>query len=329
MMSRAASPPSINRLARPLVLQLIDDATMLRLGVERTDDGCTIVDAGIDCPGGIEAGLRVAEICMGGLGRVRLSPADHFKHWPWSLSVHAADPVLACLGSQYAGWQLTVGSGKDAYYALGSGPGRAAAGKEPLYDDLNYRETADSVCLVLEVDRRPPPALIEKVAHDCGVARSAVTLILTPTKSLAGTVQVVARVLEVALHKLHELHFPLARVVDGVGSAPLPPPASSFVEAMGRTNDAIIYGGTVQLFVTGPDGDAESLAKRLPSAGSRDYGRPFAEIFGAYNGDFYAMDRLLFSPARVTVTALDSGRSFHGGALNEALIDKSFGREQA
>jgi methenyltetrahydromethanopterin cyclohydrolase len=178
---------------------------------------------------------------------------------------------------------------------------------------------------VLEVEKRPPPALIEKVAKDCGLAARQVTLILTPTKSLAGTVQIVARVLEVALHKLHELRFPLDRVVDGMGTAPLPPPAASFVAAMGRTNDAIIYGGSVQLFVTGPDGDAEKLAKDLPSAGSRDYGRPFAEIFNAYNGDFYAMDRLLFSPARVTVTALTSGRSFHGGTLDEALIDKSFG----
>ena len=103
-----------------------------------------------------------------------------------------------------------------------------------------------------------------------------------------------------------------------MGTAPLPPPAASFVAAMGRTNDAIIYGGSVQLFVTGPDGDAEKLAKDLPSAGSRDYGRPFAEIFNSYKGDFYAMDRLLFSPAAATVTALDSGRTFHGGALDEA-----------
>src|SRR3546814_4370292 len=82
-----------------------------------------------------------------------------------------------------------------------------------------------------------------------------------------------------------------------------------FVDAMGRTNDAIIYGGCVQLFVRGADAAAQKLAEDLPSAGSRDYGRPFAEIFKAYKGDFYAMDRLLFSPALVTVTALDSGRS--------------------
>ena len=324
-MSTKAATPSLYHLTQPLLRRLIEDATALRLGIETTADGCTLIDAGIDCAGGVAAGLRIAEICLGGLGSVQLAGSGPFRRWPWSLSVHAAHPVLACLGSQLAGWQLTVGSGKDSYHALGSGPGRAVARKEVLFDELGYRDTADGACLVLEVEKRPPPALIEKVSKDCGISPRHLTLILTPTRSLAGTVQIVARVLEVALHKLHELRFPLERVVDGMGTAPLPPPAASFVAAMGRTNDAIIYGGSVQLFVTGPDGDAEKLAKDLPSAGSRDYGRPFAEIFNAYNGDFYAMDRLLFSPARVTVTALTSGRSFHGGTLDEALIDKSFG----
>jgi methenyltetrahydromethanopterin cyclohydrolase len=324
-----AARPSLYRLTQPLLRRLIEDAAALRLGVEATAEGCTLIDAGIDSVGGIAAGLRIAEICLGGLGQVQLSGNSPFRRWPWSLSVNAANPVLACLGSQLAGWQLAVGSGKNSYQALGSGPGRAVSRKEALFDELGYRDDAEGACLVLEVEKRPPPALIEKVAKDCGLSPPQLTLILTPTRSLAGTVQIVARVLEVALHKLHELRFPLERVVDGMGTAPLPPPAASFVAAMGRSNDAIIYGGAVQLFVSGPDGDAEKLAKDLPSAGSRDYGRPFAEIFNSYNGDFYAMDRLLFSPARVTVTALASGRSFHGGALDEALIDKSFGHGAA
>jgi len=324
-----AAHPSLYRLTQPLLRRLIDDAADLRIGVETTAEGCTLVDAGIDHVGGIAAGLRIAEICLGGLGTVQLAGNGPFRRWPWSLNVHAAHPVLACLGSQLAGWQLTVGSGKDTYYALGSGPGRAVARKEALFDELGYHDAADVSCLVLEVEKRPPAPLIAKVSKDCGLSPRQLTLILTPTKSLAGTVQIVARVLEVALHKLHELRFPLDRVVDGMGTAPLPPPAAAFVAAMGRTNDAIIYGGSVHLFVTGPDGDAEKLAKDLPSAGSRDYGRPFAEIFNSYNGDFYAMDRLLFSPARVAVTALASGRSFQGGALDEALIDKSFGHAPA
>ncbi len=317
--------PSVNRRAAPLVERLVEDAEALRIAVERPEPGYTLVDAGIGCPGGIEAGLRIAEICLGGLGRVRLEAVAAFGRWPWQLSVHAAHPVLACLGSQYAGWSLAHGEGKEAFQALGSGPGRALAAKEPLFEELGYHDHAESAVLVLEVGKRPPKPLIEKILRDCGVEPADLTVILTPTESLAGSVQIVARVLEVALHKVHELGFPLERVVDGMGSAPLPPPAPAFLEAMGRTNDAIIYGGSVQLFVAGPNEAARDLAERLPSGGSRDYGRPFAEVFEAFKGDFYAIDPMLFSPARVTVTALESGRSHHAGRLDENLLDRSFG----
>ena len=130
--------------------------------------------------------------------------------------------------------------------------------------------------------------------------------------------------LEVALHKAHTLHFPLEHIVDGVGTAPIAPPIPDFIQAMGRTNDAIIYGGRVQLYVRGTDEAAEKLAKELPSRGSASYGRPFAEIFAAVNGDFYKIDPMLFSPAAVTVSNLDTGRSFHGGALAPEIVEASF-----
>ena len=317
-------PPSVNQLTTPLVERLVRDADMLRIGIERSATGAILVDGGIDRLGGIEAGRRIAEICMGGLGQVRIVESTKFQRWPWGVAVGSTDPVLACLASQLAGWQLSHGEGAQAYHALVSGPGRALARKEPLFEHLTYADRAESACLVLEVDKRPPDPLIEKAAKACGVAADRLTLILTPTRSLAGTVQIAARVLEVALHKLLHLKFPLERVIDGMGSAPLPPPAPSFTAAMGRTNDAIIYGGLVHLFVTGPEEDARDLAVKLPSSASRDYGLPFAEIFKSFKGNFYDIDPLLFSPARVIVSDLDSGRSFDGGALDQALIDRSF-----
>ena len=320
----ADTRPSLAALSAPLTRRLIADAPMLRLGVERIGGAC-IIDAGIRQPGGLEAGRRIAELCMGGLGRVTLGPGSGTPGWPFGVTVHSAQPVLACLGSQYAGWSLSHGSGAEAFFALGSGPGRALARQETLFDELAYRDAVHSAAFVLEVDKLPPAELIAHVAATCGIAPKALTLVLTPTQSLAGTVQVVARVLEVALHKVHALGFPLDRVIDGIGMAPLPPPGGGFLTAMGRTNDAILYGGTVQLHVTGPGTDAEDLATRLPSSASRDHGRPFAEVFAAVKGDFYAIDPMLFSPARVIVTALDSGRSFHAGTLAPDLVERSFG----
>lgn len=316
-------PPSLAALSAPLAERLVADAALLRLGVQRVG-GARVIDAGIRHPGGLEAGRRIAELCMGGLGRVALGPVPGTPDWPFGVTVHSAQPVLACLGSQYAGWSLSHGSGKGAFFALGSGPGRALARQETLYDELGYQDSADSAAFVLEVGTVPPPELVAHVASTCGIAADRLTLVLTPTQSLAGTTQVVARVLEVALHKLHALGFPLDRVRDGIGMAPLPPPGGGFMTAMGRTNDAILYGGTVQLHVAGPDDEAEDLAKRLPSGASRDHGRPFAEVFAAVKGDFYAIDSMLFSPARVIVTALDSGRSFHGGTLAPDLVERSF-----
>lgn len=321
---------SVNKLAQPLVKELIDNADKLRLGVETLANGCVVIDAGINVPGGLEAGRIIAEICLGGMGTVSINHSSYTTNWPLSVNVYSSNPVLACLGSQYAGWSLS----HEKYYALGSGPARAMATKlkdgkqesvEELYKELAYRDSAEATVLVIENDALPPIEIIEKVAAACQLAPSKLTIIVTPTSSLAGAVQVVSRVLEVSMHKAHALHFPLENIIDGSGSAPICPPHPKFVKAMGRTNDAILFAGQVHLFVKGSDEAAEKLANALPSSTSKDYGKPFADIFKQYEYDFFKIDAMLFSPASVIVTAVDSGKSFRAGKLDNALLDQSFG----
>ena len=313
---------SISALSQPLVDALLHDAKQLNLLVTQHASGATIVDAGITVVGSVEAGSKIAEICMGGLGRVSLLQSPLFAHYPDIVNTYSQNPVLACLGSQYAGWALQ----HEQFFSLGSGPARSIAQREELFKELNYQDSAEKTVLVLETDKIPPVEIIEKVARDTNIKPENLTFILTPTKSLAGATQIVARVLEVALHKLHTLHFPLKQVVEGVGSAPLPPISADFMTAMGRTNDAILFGGLVQLNVKCSDADAEKLAHELPSNSSKDYGKPFAEIFKAVNMDFYQIDPMLFSPAMVNITNLETGNSFVGGGLNEALLNQSFGQ---
>ncbi len=321
---------SVNKLTQPLVQDLIDNADKYRLGIQKLENGCIIIDAGINAPGGLEAGRIITEICMGGMGTASLLQSCYTDNWPLTINVHSTNPVLACLGSQYAGWSMS----HEKYYALGSGPARAMARKEKdgvnvpveeLYKELDYSDSADSTALVIENDKIPPVEIIEKVSSACGIPADKLTIIVTPTSSLAGAVQVVGRVLEVAMHKAHELHFPLENIIDGSGSAPVCPPHPDFVKAMGRTNDAILFAGQVHIFVKGSDEDAEKLAKELPSSTSKDYGKPFAEIFKAYEYDFFKVDGMLFSPASVIVTAVESGKSFRAGKLDNALLDQSFG----
>jgi len=312
--------PSINALVQPLMEALISQADTLNIGVSQHATGATIVDAGIEHLGCEEAGRLIAEICMGGLGQVSFQQNSNFKDWPSNISVKAKNPVLACLGSQYAGWALSY----EKFFSLGSGPARSIAQREELFTELNYKDSAQNTLLVLETDKIPPSEIIEKVAHDTNIKTENLTFILTPTTSITGVTQIVARVLEVALHKAHTLHFPLGKIVNGNGVAVLPPVANDFMTAMGRTNDAILFGGFVQLNVKCSDAEAQKLAHELPSNASKDYGKTFAEVFKFYKMDFYQIDPLLFSPAKVLITNLETGNSFTGGEFNEALIIKSF-----
>jgi methenyltetrahydromethanopterin cyclohydrolase len=273
-------------------------------------------------PGGLEAGRLLGEVCMGGLGTVQITSASGLAQWPLGVVVHSSNPVIACLGSQYAGWTITEEA--SGFFALGSGPARALSRVEELYKELSYVDHHGKGALVIEGDKAPPSSVAASIAAACGIAPASLTILYAPTGSLAGTVQIAARVLEVSLHKAHALHFPLENIVDGYGVAPIAPPIPDFVKAMGRTNDAIIYGGRIQLFVKGSDADARKLAEALPSNTSSSYGKPFAETFAEVGGDFYKIDAMLFSPALVTVSNLDTGTSFQAGKLAPEIVEASF-----
>ena len=311
----------LNDNAQRIADGMVRDAERLRISVSTGSMGERLIDAGAKVVGGIEAGLRMAEAAMGGLGSVVAVMDQSSEKWPFTVEVRSSQPVLACLGSQYAGWNLS----SDGYFAMGSGPARALARVEPLFATLAYRDAASSALLVLETAEPPPPAIVEKVARATGLAAEKLTFLYAPTQSLAGAVQIVSRVLEVALHKANDLKFPLENIVDGIGAAPIPAPHPDFLAAMGRTNDAIIYGGSVQLFVRGSAKDAGELARKLPSQASRDYGQPFAEIFKRFKGDFYAIDPLLFSPAEVIVTAIETGDTFRAGGRDLKMLERSLG----
>jgi methenyltetrahydromethanopterin cyclohydrolase len=311
---------SLNDRAHALADHLAAEAETLRVEVTALPGGARLIDCGSAVPGGLEAGSRLAEICMAGLGALSFTPLVLQGRWLPGVTVVTDRPALACLASQYAGWRLD----RDGYFAMGSGPGRALIRAEELYDDLDVDERARTAVLCLETRDPPPEALADYVAERAGVTAADLTLLFAPTASLAGGVQVAARVVETALHKLHELEFDVERVVSGFGSCPLPPVSRTDPEAIGRTNDAVLYGGQVDLTVDAPDEELEALVPRLPASASRDHGEPFGRVLERAGWDFYAIDPLLFSPAEVRLTSVPSGRSFDAGGVDVSVLEASF-----
>jgi len=314
--------PSVSARATKLVEDIVANADALRIEVTTGSEGERLIDMGARVVGGLEAGRRLGEVCMGGLGQVAFTQASGLANWPLGVVVTSNDPVIACLGSQYAGWSIS--DEESGFFALGSGPARAVSRVEDLFKELGYADHYPETTLVIEGDKSPPAAAIKKIAENCGINPTRLTIIYATTWSLAGIVQIASRVLEVAIHKAHALHFPLENILDGMGTTPIAPPVPDFVKAMGRTNDAIIYGGRIHLFVKGPDSDAQRLAENLPASNSDAYGKPFAEIFADVKGDFYKIDPMLFSPAQVMVSNVETGNTFRAGELAPGVVDASF-----
>jgi methenyltetrahydromethanopterin cyclohydrolase len=292
----------------------------LRMGVAFLDGGARVIDAGVNVPGGLEAGVMLAELCMGGLGHVAYVPLFVGGESFPGVQVWTDHPAASCMASQYAGWAINP----EGFFAMGSGPLRAKARVEKeLFEKLGYAEDAERGVLVLEGRTLPTDEVAAWVAKKANVSANGITFAVAPTASLAGGVQIVARSIETGLHKMDTLGFDVTRVVSAIGTAPLPPVAKNDLRAIGRTNDCVLYGGQVRYTVLGEDDELAQLAERLPSSTSPDYGTPFYDIFERYDNDFYKIDPMLFSPAEVWLTSATSGRTFHAGKLAPDVLRAS------
>ncbi len=311
---------TLNERAMRLADYLASNAAGQRIAVHTTAAGARIIDCGLKTSGGLQAGLGLARVCLAGLADVSLVPGEVAGVACPHVVVSSDAPVGACMASQYAGWQVSVGK----FFAMGSGPMRAAYGKEDLFDHIGHREKPPVAVGTLETRKVPGDDVVDYLQKSLDLPANKITLCVAPAASIAGTLQVVARSLETALHKLHELKFDLGNVLSGYGSAPLPPVAASELTAIGRTNDAILYGGRVVLWVQADDDHLAEIGPKVPSSASPDFGAPFASIFERYQHDFYKIDPLLFSPAEIVFCNVKSGRSFAFGRLKSDVLLQSF-----
>jgi methenyltetrahydromethanopterin cyclohydrolase len=312
---------AMNERAWELADRCVARASELRIEPHMLACGARVIDAGINVSGGLAAGGVLAELCMGGLGHIELTSLTiEGESWP-GVQVWTDHPAAACMAAQYAGWAINP----EGFFAMGSGPLRAKARVEKeLFGKLGYVEHATRGVLVLEGRTLPTDDVARWIAAKAGIEPGGLTLVVAPTASLAGGVQIVARSIETGLHKMDTLGFDVRKVVSALGTAPLPPVAKSDMRAIGRTNDCVLYGAQARYTVRADDDELASLIERLPSSSSADYGTPFYEIFKRYDNDFYKIDPLLFSPAEVWMTSVASGRTFHAGHLNPGVLRASF-----
>jgi methenyltetrahydromethanopterin cyclohydrolase len=313
---------SVNRLAMRLLDELIEKPDFYRVQIEKTESGVTIVDAGIHAKGGFETGRLVTEICMGGCAKTEVTSRIYGNMELPSILVYTDHPVIATLGSQYAGWQIS----EEGYFAIGSGPARALALKpREIYEEINYKDDSDRTVVVLETDKPPPARIVEQIARDCQISPQELTIILTPTASIAGATQVCGRIVETGIHKLRKTGLDPNVILYAFGCAPIPPIHPKFADAMARTNDAILYGGTVYYVVEHDDEETlQNIVSRAASNASKDYGKPFIEIFKAANYDFYKIDPQIFAPACVMINNIRTGKVVKSGRINSDVLSRSF-----
>jgi methenyltetrahydromethanopterin cyclohydrolase len=323
----------INNLTLKLVEKILSNKELYKAEVHELSNGSTVINM---TNASWEGGKLVGEICMGGLGTIDFSWYNLDGHYIPSVNVFTSEPIIACMASQLAGWNVKLKKEvekngelkkKVVFQSLGSGPARAKSKAEKLFDEIQYEDDSDCAIIVFETSKMPNEEVMEIVADKCGVEIKNTYAIYAPTACLTGSIQVAARIVETGIHKLHEIHFPLEVLKDGYGTTTIAPIAKDDLGAMGRTNDSISAAGmTYYNIEVNKEREAEiiDLLKKAPANTSSSYGNPFLETFKQANYDFYAIDPGLFAPAKYTVSNLKTGKTFTVGEINHELLKQSY-----
>ena len=314
---------SVNQTAWKIAQKLLGNQELYGVIVSKSTAGATIIDAGVNAPGGFQTGKILTELCMGGAGKAQIGFKTYGELSFPSVTITTDHPAIAALGSQFAGWRIKDGDS----IAIGSGPVRALALKpKGVFEEIGYKDVSDKAVLTLESNSLPSDALIEKVTTTSGVSAENLIIVVASTASVAGLTQVVGRVVEVGIHKLRTLGLSPKMIRYAMGYAPIPPLGTDFEVAMARTNDAILYGGTVYCTVDYDDEAAlQKIINQAPSMMSKDYGKPFLQIFREADRDFYKIDHGLFAPAVLMINNAKTGRTFKAGQINPKVLAESLG----
>ncbi len=312
---------SVNQEALKIVREILNNPSLFNVYVEKLGSGATIIDAGVEAKGGYLTGLKVTEICLGGLGKASLFEKNFGGLTLPTVHVLTDYPAIALLASQLAGWNIKT----ENFSAVGSGPARALSLKpKKLFKKLGYQDEADVAILVLETEKKPDEQVVEFIKEKCDVKPENIYFVLVSNKSITGLTQIAGRIVETGLYRLDFLGLDPLTVLHGTGSAPVMPTHPDPTKSMSRGNDSLSYGGETQYILNYSDEDKlRDIMEKAPSSTSKDYGKLFYEAYKAAGFDFYKLDVSLFAPASITVFNKANGKVYRAGKINPEAIKKS------
>ena len=318
---------SVNEMGSYVMEEMLDWSEDLNTEVTKLKNGATIIDCGVKEDGGYEAGLYLARLCLADLADLQYTTFDlKGLKWP-AIQIATDNPVIACMASQYAGWRISVGD----YLGIVSGPARALALKpSEFYEEIEYEDDFQTAVLFIESNKLPDERVVEYIAKHCSVDPENVMIAVAPTASIAGSVQISARVLETGIRKFKSIGFNINCIKSGYGVAPIAPVVGNDVQCMGSTNDCVIYGGETNYTVcfNGELNELEELVKKVPSKNSHNFGKPLYQTFKEADFDFLKINEDIFAPARLNVNDLNSKKTVSSGGIYPEILFQSFGIKQ-
>jgi len=332
---------SINKRAIEVTKEVIAKADELCLKIMKAPCQATVIDCGVNVRGSINAGVYLARITAGDLIQFSLMNIDYGDFTLPALNAHSDYPIIATIGGQLGDWEIKY----ENYFAIGSGPARALAldRKIPtavgakqkklrekglvtytpreIYEKIGYQDKYDKAVIVIESGKLPPNEVLQSIAELCHVKTENLYALVAPTSSLAGSVQIAGRIIEVGIHKLGLLGFDFPQISFGSGTAPIAPVHPDATVAMGRTNDAIRYGGLTYYVADFEDEQLKEIVHKVPPTDNK----PFIEIFKEASEGFYDVDLRTFAPAVISVTNARTGKTFTAGHLKIEMLKRTLG----
>jgi len=314
---------SLNKQSQAILNTLIQNAESLQVKVHKLSNGTRVVDAGVNVPGSLRAGLLISRVALGGLGEVTMTEEEYDGLNLPTVHVMVDQPALSLFCCQYPVPTIPLG----AYKGIWSGPGKIHL-RQPkqVFNLIDYSEPSKVAVFLVQSDQLPDSKVTSSLAKLCRVEPSQLSLVVVPTQSVAGAVQVAARVLEDPLGRaVKVLHYPLNRIKAMVGSAPLSPVYAGIWRKPGlTTDDMLFYASRITFFIEArPSDDLQNLAMNLTSAVLPRFGMSFYEMLKEVDFVFERLDSPSYASASITIYDMTSGRLYQAGRLHMDQIRKT------